>query len=74
MTTSISFASEISTNSAIEPFPMNVLGSILSTLFVCMIVGLEPAVFTKLTSSFRDSSLSALISFLGLFRLVKLFE
>ena len=63
MTTSMSFALDMSTNSVIEPFPIKVFGSILSTLFVCMIVGLEPAVFTKLTSSFKDSSLSALISF-----------
>ena len=66
MTTSMSFALDMSTNSVIEPFPIKVFGSILSTLFVCMIVGLEPAVFTKLTSSFRDSSLSALISFLSI--------
>ena len=62
-TTSISFASEISTNSFIEPLPIKVLGSIFSTLLVWIIVGLDPAVFTKLTSSLRDSSLSALISF-----------
>ena len=66
MTTSMSFALDMSTNSVIEPFPIKVFGSILSTLFVCMIVGLEPAVFTKLTSSFKDSSLSALISFLSI--------
>ena len=73
MTTSMSFALDMSTNSVIEPFPIKVFGSILSTLFVCMIVGLEPAVFTKLTSSFRDSSLSALISFLSIIPTSKAF-
>ena len=73
MTTSMSFALDMSTNSVIEPFPIKVFGSILSTLFVCIIVGLEPAVYTKLTRSFRDSSLSALISFLSIIPTSKAF-
>ncbi len=53
----------MSSNSFIEPLPINVFGSILSTRLVWTIYGVEPAVFTKLVSSLRDSSLSALVSF-----------
>ena len=58
----------MSSNSFIEPLPINVFGSILSTRLVWTIYGVEPAVFTKLVSSLRDSSLSALVSFLKLFQ------
>ena len=53
----------MSSNSFIEPLPINVFGSILSTRLVWTMYGVEPAVFTKLVSSLRDSSLSALVSF-----------